>query len=89
MAGSSSSSAGTSRWRGSGACPAVRFELGEALEAGTAREVLEETGLVVDVSPVIEVFDRILVDEDGKVRYHFVLVDYLNAVPGRRTAGQQ
>ena len=37
----------------------------------------EETGLVVDVGPVVEVFDRILLDDDGRVRYHFVLVDYL------------
>ena len=39
--------------------------------------MLEETGLVVDVGPVIEVFDRIMHDEEGRVRYHFVLVDYL------------
>jgi hypothetical protein len=53
------------------------LELGETLQAGAAREIQEETGLVVDVGPVIEVFDRILVDEAGRVRYHFVLVDYL------------
>lgn len=57
--------------------PGGRLELGETLEAGVAREVLEETGLVVDVGPMVEVFDRILVDEAGSVRYHFVLVDYL------------
>jgi ADP-ribose pyrophosphatase YjhB (NUDIX family) len=57
--------------------PGGTLELGETLEAGTAREALEETGLIVDVGAVVEVFDRILVDEDGRVRFHYVLVDYL------------
>ena len=57
--------------------PGGKLELGETLEAGTAREIREETGLDVDVGPAVEVFDRILLDDEGAVRYHFVLVDYL------------
>ncbi len=57
--------------------PGGGVELGETLEASVAREMLEETGLEVEVGPVIEVFDRITRDEAGGVRYHFVLVDYL------------
>ena len=57
--------------------PGGTLELGETLESGVAREMREETGLEVDVGPVIEVFDRIFLDEERRVRYHFVLVDYL------------
>ena len=57
--------------------PGGRLELGETLEGGLAREMLEETGLEVEVGPVVDVFDRILLDPERKVRYHYVLIDYL------------
>ena len=57
--------------------PGGRLELGETLEAGLAREMLEETGFEVEVGPVVDVFDRILLDPERKVRYHYVLIDYL------------
>lgn len=57
--------------------PGGRLELGETLEAGLSREMLEETGLEVQVGPVVDVFDRIMLDPERKVRYHYVLIDYL------------
>ncbi|MCM3878544.1 MAG: NUDIX hydrolase [Vicinamibacterales bacterium] len=57
--------------------PGGRLELGETLEGGLAREMLEETGLEVEVGLVVDVFDRILLDPERKVRYHYVLIDYL------------
>jgi 8-oxo-dGTP diphosphatase len=60
--------------------PGGRLELGETLEAGLAREMLEETGLVVEVGP--------MVDPERRVRYHYVLIDYLcRPVEGALTHG--
>ena len=50
--------------------------------------MLEETGLVVSVGPVVEVLDSIRRDADGRVEYHFVIVDYRCRVRGgTATAG--
>lgn len=57
--------------------PGGVLEVGETLAAGVAREIAEETGLSIHVGPVVDVVDRIVLDPDRRVRYHFVLVDYL------------
>jgi 8-oxo-dGTP diphosphatase len=63
-------------------------EAGETLEACVVREMNEETGFVVEVGPVVEVLDRITRDDEGRVLYHFVLIDYLcRPVGGELRAG--
>ena len=57
--------------------PGGAVETGETLESCLIREMAEETGFVIEVGPVIEVLDRITHDDDGRVLYHFVLIDYL------------
>ena len=64
--------------------PGGTLELGESLQEGVARELLEETGIVVRVLDLIEVFDRIFADDGaassepkGRPRFHFVIADYL------------
>jgi ADP-ribose pyrophosphatase YjhB (NUDIX family) len=57
--------------------PGGAVETGETLEACLIREMAEETGFVVEVGPVVEVLDRITNDDEGRVVYHFVLIDYL------------
>ena len=74
--------------QGQWSLPGGALELGETLEAGIARELVEETGLIVEVGPIVEVFDRIVTDAEGRTRYHYVLIDY-RCVPvgGRLRAG--
>jgi 8-oxo-dGTP diphosphatase len=72
--------------RGQWSIPGGMLELGETLEQGVARELLEETGLQVRVLELIEVFERIVYAPNGegaggdgleRPRFHYVIADYL------------
>jgi 8-oxo-dGTP diphosphatase len=62
--------------------PGGVLELGEQLGAAIVREVEEETGLEVKPVNVVEIFERIMRDKEGKPEYHYVLVDYFCKVVG-------
>jgi 8-oxo-dGTP diphosphatase len=69
--------------KGEWSLPGGALELGETLQQGVVREVLEETGLIVVPGGIIEILDRITPDEaSGRVRYHYVLIDFVCHVSG-------
>ena len=68
--------------KGEWSIPGGVLEIGETLRAGAAREALEETGLVVEAGEVLEVLDRIVRDKEGRIQFHYVLIDFLCRVTG-------
>ena len=71
--------------KGRWSLPGGVLELGESLTEGVVREIREETGLLVEPVELIELLDRIHRDGD-RVRFHYVLADYLCRVAGGELA---
>jgi ADP-ribose pyrophosphatase YjhB (NUDIX family) len=68
--------------KGQWSIPGGALELGESLRQCAAREALEETGLQVEAVDVLDVFDSIYPDPDGRARYHYVLIDFFCRIIG-------
>ena len=60
--------------------PGGVVECGETLREGIVREVREETGLAVETRELLGVYERVVRSDDGRVQYHYVLIDFLCGV---------
>lgn len=63
--------------QGSWSLPGGLVDVGETLEQAVVREVREECSIDVAVGPLIGVFEPIVRDDEGRIRYHYVVIDYL------------
>jgi 8-oxo-dGTP diphosphatase len=74
--------------QGKWSIPGGVLEIGETLRKAVVREALEETGLAVEPGELLGVFERVIADDQGKMRYHYVLIDFLcQRVAGELAAG--
>ncbi len=68
---------GTAPSKGLWAIPGGKIELGETMVQAVEREVLEETGIAIETSHIISVFDSITRDDTGVIQFHYIIIDFL------------
>jgi len=79
---------GTAPLLGEWSLPGGVLECGETLRAAVVREAREETGLLVESTEMLGVYERLIPGDQGRMRYHFVLIDFLcRPVGGELRAG--
>ncbi len=71
------------------AIPGGRLELGETMQEAAEREVMEETGVIIRARNPVYTFDLIERDDQGRIRFHYVIVDlladYISGEPNPRS----
>jgi len=62
--------------------PGGKVEWGETCQIAAVREVKEETNLDVNVKDIklVDIVNKVIKDEEGKIKFHFVIVDYVTRI---------
>jgi len=70
--------------QGKWSIPGGVVELGETIRAAVKREMEEEVSLQIELEDIVDVIDNIVYDENGKIRYHYIITDFM----ARPTGGE-
>ncbi len=73
---------GTEPAEGKWSVPGGAIELGENARDAIKREIMEECGLEIRPVRVFDVFDSIVRDDRGRLRYQYVIIDFVAEAEG-------
>lgn len=62
--------------KGMWSLPGGAVELGESLEDALKREIYEEVSIRIEIGGLVRVLEKIIPDEEGRIRFHYVIADY-------------
>lgn len=63
--------------KGKWTLPGGVIEVGESPEEALVREIDEECQVKIRTQDIVEVISKVLYDNQGKIQYHYIILDYL------------
>jgi 8-oxo-dGTP diphosphatase len=74
--------------KGTWGIPGGAIEVGETVEEAARREIMEECSLKIDIERVLDVIDKVVKDSNGRVRFHYVIIELRAKVTGGKLKAQ-